>query len=257
MKLKANKLVSHKLISLALDLIFPSACFSCRAYLERNEKPHLVCEKCKKSISLLNGFYCAECGKRIPDMNQNFTNHCHSGSFLVYACGQYNDIASRNIIHSLKYSSLKQAIAPITSLLIRPALTNYPLPANSETVLVPIPLFKLKENLRGYNQSELIARAVSETINKNTDFKIPTLKILKRIKNTTSQTEIKNYADRAKNIQNCFSTNTKEANKLKANEAKIVLIDDVFTSGATMTEAVKTLRQNGFKKILGFAVLKT
>lgn len=269
------------MLSLILDCIFPPACLSCKNTLEKSEKNYLVCDKCKNNIVLLGELYCSECGKRIPSPDN--AKNCHSGSFPVFACGDYNNTASRNLIHSLKYSSIKQTLLPIAKFLISPSLqnnTNLIIPEretgpyflderneskehlnskfgfqNSKFILTFIPLFRLKENTRGYNQSELIASAISKIIKEKTGREIPIQKILKRNRNTKTQTEIKDYATRAENIKNCFSLI--QNLDFKIQNSHIVLVDDVFTSGSTMKEAIKTLRQNGFKNIIGFVVLKT
>jgi len=92
-----------------------------------------------------------------------------------------------------------------------------------------------------------IARRVSEMLG------IPfETRILSRVKLTSPQPETKSYEERAKNVEGCFEVRNSERIKGK----QVILIDDVFTSGATMNEAVKTLRGAGARNVIAFTVTR-
>jgi len=110
-----------------------------------------------------------------------------------------------------------------------------------------MPLHKNREEKRGFNQSELLSEEIS---------KILTLPIINgailRIKETKPQAELRGWEQRKVNMEKSFSVSNPE----KIAGKNIILVDDVCTSGATANEAVKTLKENGAKKIIVLVVAK-
>lgn len=118
--------------------------------------------------------------------------------------------------------------------------------SGENSVFIPMPLHKNKKRKRGFNQSEIIAKELSLALN------IPLkTNILVKTENTQSQTNL-TREERAKNIKNAFQT--KNPSEI---EGKIIfLVDDVFTTGATMEEAAKTLKKAGASHVWGLAVAR-
>ena len=115
-------------------------------------------------------------------------------------------------------------------------------------LIIPIPLHKDRERQRGFNQAELIGKIIGEILN------LPAEKnILARHKKTESQAKMKNWEKRSENLADAFSLRSSEAIKNK----NIILVDDVHTSGATISEAAKILKANGAKKIIALVIAKT
>ncbi|MCX6717627.1 MAG: phosphoribosyltransferase family protein, partial [Candidatus Taylorbacteria bacterium] len=100
---------------------------------------------------------------------------------------------------------------------------------------------------RGFNQCELLVKILTELDN-NQNFQSETKAIFK-IKETIHQSETKNKSKRLKNLEGCFS-----ADPLKVRGKCIILIDDVITTGATMKEVSKTLKDAGARKVIGFSI---
>ena len=117
----------------------------------------------------------------------------------------------------------------------------------TDPLLVPIPASKSTLKERGFNQCELIAKEMGK-IDGGNNFEIDFHALLK-IKDNPHQSKLKNRAERLKNLAGSFGAN---AEKVKGRN--IIVIDDVITTGATMREAMKTLRAAGAKKVLGFAI---
>lgn len=111
------------------------------------------------------------------------------------------------------------------------------------TLVVPVPLHRLREKTRGYNQSRFLAQAVSNALG------CPMWEELKRIINTHPQAEL-SRKDRLKNVENAFIL--KE--KLDLLNKKVILIDDVCSTGATLNACAAPLRAAGVKEICGLVL---
>lgn len=237
-----------------LDIIFPPVCLSCKTYLQNQEgKLSLLCSKCQKQVEINNCFYCPKCGRRLPEAKK----FCHQDvRFILAAATSYQNKVSRELIHILKYQKIKTALRPltkITDLYINKVFRNPDLNIKN-FLIIPIPLHSKKERERGFNQAFLIAQAVAKSLHDY--YAVPELKIetnnLVRTENTKSQTGIGDYEKRKANVARCFRVNYPDGIKSK----NVILVDDVFTSGATMREAVQTLKLAGAKKIIGFVIAK-
>jgi ComF family protein len=110
--------------------------------------------------------------------------------------------------------------------------------------IVPVPLHWQRQNWRGFNQAALIAKKLAKS------FGLPYLELLKRTKNTTSQTTY-DAATRRLNIKNAFSLNISISQY-----PNILLIDDVWTTGSTLQECCYVLKKNGVKKVWGLTLAR-
>ena len=107
-----------------------------------------------------------------------------------------------------------------------------------------MPLHKKRQRLRGFNQSEQLARAISKNFNLEINHN------LIRIKHKKAQAKL-HEKNRWENIKNCFSYQGKNLNN-----KNILLIDDVATTGATLNECAKVLKENNAKEVWGLVVAK-
>ncbi|MBP6883977.1 MAG: ComF family protein [Candidatus Pacebacteria bacterium] len=117
-----------------------------------------------------------------------------------------------------------------------------------EVLLIPIPLAGKRKRERGFNQAELICKELVK-IDQNVNFKMENT-VLKRTKDGKHQARIQNRSERLKNVIGSFSTENEE----RIQKRNIILIDDVTTTGATLSEAKKVLKQAGARKIIAFTV---
>ncbi len=116
-----------------------------------------------------------------------------------------------------------------------------------QAVLVPIPLHATKYRKRGYNQAKILAAGLGQKLS------IPVVDLLKRTKNTPTQVGLPRDR-RIENIKGAFAVSDKFGGKV--NGATIFLVDDILTSGATMSEAAKILKKAGASKVYGLALAK-
>ncbi|GMU74450.1 MAG: hypothetical protein AMXMBFR44_6470 [Candidatus Campbellbacteria bacterium] len=127
-------------------------------------------------------------------------------------------------------------------------LSAHALLENIHWVVVPVPISREKKRTRGYNQSEEIARGFLEHADKNAF--ILDVHVLRRLSSRKSQTKTQTRRERRKNAKDSFVVSSAEA----AHEKNIVLIDDVVTTGATLTDAARALRCAGARRILCITV---
>ena len=118
--------------------------------------------------------------------------------------------------------------------------------SGKEIILIPIPITKRSMAKRKYNQSLILAKIISKNI-KCVEVKDS---ILEKTKNHLSQNKIKNRSQRLDNVKNSFYVK----NPKEISGKIVILIDDVTTTGATLFEARKILKESGAKKVLGFTL---
>jgi len=282
----------NKILGFVLDLLFPPVCLVCRKRLtqykternfpearleeragmvrvsEANERASdesqrastlgeravargnsfpFLCSFCSQKIKLNNTTFCPVCSRRLPENKKT----CHQESpFILAAAGFYGDEVLDPLITLLKYQRIKQAAIPLGEILsryLKDLFKNYEL-ETKDFLIIPVPLYWRKEKQRGFNQSYLLA----SQLGKNMGLPIAN-NILKRIKNTASQVKLKDREKREINIKNCFVVEKPELLFQK----NVIILDDVFTTGATMKEAASVIKKAGAKKIIGLVVAKT
>jgi competence protein ComFC len=117
-----------------------------------------------------------------------------------------------------------------------------------DALLIPIPLSRGRRRKRGYNQAELICRTLVK-LDENVNFELM-CSVLIKSKKTKHQAQIENRKERLNNIVGSFTLTDKD----RITGRNIILIDDITTTGATLSEARKILKQSGAKKIVAFTV---
>jgi ComF family protein len=163
--------------------------------------------------------------------------------------GFYFDDPMREAIHRLKYHG-KTALAPrLAPLLVDTLRFDAVLKGFKPDWIVPIPLHPRRFRQRGYNQSFLLARELGRSM------KTPVAQVLLRKRDTTPQVGLKR-ADRAKNIKGAFSLDADAFAKVGGAGRSFLLIDDVFTTGATLDEAAHTLRKAGAAQVCALTLAR-
>lgn len=157
---------------------------------------------------------------------------------------QYEDETIRNLIHALKYNRVQDIAVHLGGLLCVYG-DRFGVVFPPETIVIPIPLHPWRERRRGFNQSELIARCLcKENSNLSCD-----ISVLVRVKNTTPQIEL-SHTERTKNLTGSFAVRNPDLVRDKT----ILLLDDVKTTGSTIEEAARALKEAGAKRIWAMTV---
>lgn len=206
------------LLNFILNSLFPVFCVSCGRILLKNERKDHLCEDCLSKIVI----------KKNPEKNDDI---------LIYSPLDYDDISSA-LIKRLKYGYDKSAAIPMARYMIAHMRASELKDLVTEGLIIPIPLHKRKLRMRGFNQAEILAEMIGH------EFDLPVSNIFERTKDTNPQSSLKSDIEKAANIKNCFRITRKSSIPQKA-----ILIDDIWTSGSTMTEAARLLHEAGCRKI--------
>lgn len=222
-----------KYLTQILDFFLPRFCPSCKVKLTSGDE--VVCNCCFAKIKRADK-------KRLShEFDRKFLNDkIISGftSLLVFE----KDKELQQIIHELKYNgkfSIGTFLGRQIAEQLKQQFVNWQI-----DLIIPIPLHHLKRAERGYNQSDFICKGIKSELN------IP-LKthLIKRIRFTETQTSM-NLIERKENIQGAFAVKRKKSLKRK----NVLLIDDVITTGATISECGKIILENGASKVFAASV---
>jgi ComF family protein len=229
----------RKISSRFLCLIFPEECRLCAQPLEDfNRVP--VCRVCLAKPSALSAeYFCVQC--RSPFLSSaplDEMGRCAlcrrgvRGFDAAYSFGFYEDTL-RELIHLFKYGRVQTLASPLGQLLAR----ALPLEQNFD-VIVPMPLHWRKRMERGFNQSELLAREIGHRKH------LPVTKALRRVRYTGAQAGLTN-AKRRLNVSGAFRA--KKGPGL--NGKRVLLVDDVMTTGATAASGARALKRAGAQRV--------
>jgi ComF family protein len=134
----------------------------------------------------------------------------------------------REIIHHLKYADRVSLARPLGNIL-KECLESHEFRG---TLVVPVPLHRSRERIRGFNQAELIAARLGRPV---------ASRLLRRRKNTPSQTGL-SRTDRKRNLAGAFEVREKVS-------GTVIVVDDVYTTGSTMNEIARTLKRGGAERV--------
>ena len=233
-----------KFFNKILDVMFPPnlTCIMCGS--EVNESEFCLCDSCEGSLERCNKV-CEICGNPIKS----------EASVCVVCAGKKREfdyaraplVYKNNVVravHNFKYSGKKYLAKPFAKIMFSSYNELKDLVGNFD-MIIPIPLHKDKQKKRGFNQAELLANEIALLA----DVKVEK-DLVKRVKNTTTQTELSREGRRA-NLENAFEL----IDKSKVKGKNVLIIDDILTTGAT-TESLSKLLKNAKAKhicVLTFA----
>ena len=200
-------------MSLILDLIFPKICYGC------GKTGDYLCPKCQKHLTILN----------IKSPKNGF-----DGGLSLF---KYQSFI-KSAITDLKYNFVSDNSTNLANLMAKILKSDFPnlikYWRQNDFVLIPIPLHFSRQNWRGFNQSELLAKKLAKNI--SLDF---SNQVLIRHQNTLIQARLKKTENRSKNVANIFSLTPKSGEFKNKN---FILFDDVSTTQSTLISAQKTLK---------------
>jgi competence protein ComFC len=227
-----------------LDIFFPKRCVGC------GKTGRYFCPSCIRSIKTIqiNESICPVCEKPAVD---GMTHPKCRGRYTIDGLTSFfrYDGIVRKAVKAVKYRYISDSVKEFVSLIPQ---TSYNFInkniITSNTIIVPIPLHPKRFSERGFNQAELLARQLSLRLNIPVD-----TKLLKRIKYTEPQVKMRKRIDRLKNMDGVFAVSQLSTINYPLS---IILVDDVFTTGATMRTAAGVLKRSGLKFVWGITMAR-
>jgi len=252
-KIPEPKAIIRKLDQLenfVADFIFPFFCVGC------GKEKVVFCDDCQKKIPLRSFQVCPFCEKaitlrgRVCSSCQNSEIYQKTSLDQLIVATSYQDQVVQKAIHLLKYKFIKDLSVPLGKSLIGALLKNLDFVPD---LIVPVPLHSYRLRWRGFNQAEILANEISNHL--LPPFKIPVEKnLVERKRYTIPQMKIKNQEERMSNIKNAFWVRKHFQEKVRGK--KILIVDDVCTTGATIFECASSLSVYLPKKISAIVIAR-
>lgn len=226
---------------LALDLVFPRSCVACGEPVDEESDYRFVCSACARLLTIARPPACRTCG--FPFFGEveaeRSCPHCVElmPLFGEARTGVLLKGPARRMVHAFKYRGQVHLVADMGRIFRRAeGLIGFARGAQ----LVPVPLHPRKCRERGYNQSLLIARLLASL-----SVGAEVIEAVERVKDTETQTHF-DRRERQRNLKNAFAMRP----KCRLNPSfRVILVDDVFTTGSTLNACAAVLRQHGIGQI--------
>ena len=217
-------------------LLLPAECLLCHALLGAGEAERLVCGVCRQRWRAVRPPWCERCGQPGPHFGPCRLCTAWPAALVSVRSAVWLTEGARHAVHALKYGGLPRIADDLARGLerLRPD-------ADGASALVPIPLAAKRLRERGYNQSDVLARALARV------WKIPVCDVLIRTRETPTQTTL-TPETRLANVAGAFDVRHAACDMP---HFTFVLVDDVFTTGATLAEAARALEQAGATQVHG------
>ena len=232
-----------KWLGRAVDLVYPRNCQFCTTPLEEKDAG-VICPVCLAKAKRIEPPFCQRCALPFDGkLPEPFTcGYCKDlklhFSRAVAACRAEGVV--RDCIHRFKYNREMYFEAHLAGWLIEAGRRW--IDWSQVDAIVPVPLFPRKERQREFNQAERLARALSRSVN------VPVLpKVLRRVKETSTQTRLDATSRRA---------NVRDAFVARSVGGQLVIVDDVFTTGATLDSCARVLSQEGATDVIALTVAR-
>ena len=227
-----------------LDVILPPICHICHSFIPNAERLH-ICPSCREQLPLVSSPLCPICG--IPFAGIGNDHRCgacltHQPHFDTARAPFLYEGAVRDLIHAFKYNRLTHLRHPL-ALLALEGLDE----CRDPHLIVPVPLHRSRLRQRGFNQAALLGSVLSRQLS------LPMLPdALVRNRRTEPQIELSG-AERRLNVKGAFSVKKPD---LVAGK-RILLLDDVMTTGSTMDECAKELKKAGAAMVIAATIART
>jgi len=222
------------------DLVYPACCILCKNPLSALEKTNRLCFACQAKLQKNRPPFCRRCSRPLENPNHRICRNCQETplEFDQAWCAFLFNEPMQKLLHIFKYGH-KTSLRHFFIDGIMSFTRDYQIHLNEFDLIVPIPLHPTRLRERGYNQSALIADMLAEELNIPVD-----KRNLQRVRHTPNQARL-SQKERWTNVKAAFKI--KPHNNFR--QKNILLVDDLFTTGATVSQAAKTLKAAGAAKV--------
>lgn len=239
-----------------LDLLFPKYCVNCGLEGET------VCFSCTQKIIPVVSQICPECHK-LSERGEYHKKCSKDNPLKGIICASYFEEGPiREMIHNFKYNGVVELGESLAELMVKALKENFKIQisnyksisklktskfdiGNWEFVITFVPLHWRRQAQRGYNQSEILAKIISEKLS------VVCCQLLVKLRSTKRQAELTG-SNRRKNLERVFSAKT----DIDIKNKRIIIVDDVTTTGSTLNECAKALKDAGAKEVWGLVVAR-
>ena len=218
------------------QFLLPAECLLCRGLLAGRDADRIVCPVCRHRWRAVRPPWCERCGQPEPHFGPCRLCAAWPAALRAVRSAVWLAEGAREAVHALKYGGLPRIADDLAA-----AMAADLLPTDEASVLVPIPLAPKRLRQRGYNQSEALARALARL------WRIPVVDMLIRSRETATQTAL-TPETRLANVAGAFTPGRRPG---VSRDSNYILVDDVFTTGATLAEAARALEQAGARTVFG------
>jgi competence protein ComFC len=225
-----------------LDIILPPVCYVCG---KSCQNAHGICDACLGTVKHIAPPVCARCGRRVIAGNPVCGECLRKESYLeqAWSCCSYENTI-KECIHLFKYKGYVGLIDFFDDIMTAFA-RNYGI-VDRVDLIVPVPMFPTKQRARGYNHADMLARTLSKKCSLPRD-----ARNLKKIRWTRPQNELDRKM-RSRNVKDTFLVVDRGAFSGKS----ILLVDDVYTTGATLNECARMLLKAKAEKIFSLTLAR-
>ena len=227
-------LATPEFVSALGSLFYPPTCVVCTENVARSE---YLCADCQRRAPRIAAPFCAKCSEPFPGaITQTFScaNCEHRELHFECAVAAYRSRGLvRRLVHDFKYGRQRHLRHPLTAWL-RETLSDPRLRGRHFDLIVAVPLHPARERERGFNQAALLAELLAQSM------KVTARPLLERTRYTTTQTAY----DRAERMENLAGAFRLRKNR-DVRDLRVLLIDDVLTTGSTLSECARVLRAGG------------
>ncbi|HEY6873397.1 MAG TPA: ComF family protein [Geobacteraceae bacterium] len=235
------------LLKAFFDILFPPLCHGCKSFIPDAGELHL-CPACLAGSPAIDSPLCTVCG--LPFATEGGIDHCCGGCheepppFAAARAAVVFDGPVRELVHRFKYGKKVQHSRPLGLLAAR-QLDEFAA-ASEADLLIPVPLHVKRLRQRGFNQAVLLGEILAKR------WRLPLSRNdLRRIRWTEPQINL-SAAQRQGNVRGAFAVHDPAA----VRDRRIILVDDVYTTGSTVAECARTLKKAGAEAVFVVTVAR-
>lgn len=237
----------RKLISAVSELVFPSSiyCISCGNLID-SSRHYALCNRCMEEIHWANQRVCGKCGKVLTgDEDRELCSDCvenHHSFTRGFTCMVYQSL-EKEMLHTYKFNGAAYMGEKLGEILLDRIRPEVEFGDINVDMVTSVPMSKSKLKKRGYNQSELMAKVVARGLGLLYNNRVLVRKSQKKAMNKLSRQQ------RMENVMEAYALGSDQRELAKIKDKSVLLIDDIYTTGATVDACSDLLFQAGASQV--------